>query len=144
MKPTWAVESPSGLMDSTDETFREYETAVDPKYLEEIRPQACLQMMCHSVRDIFFALSVLRTQQALCRAFRSKLFGKGSNILRIQVKHLVIRFYRISFCLPSRYSALEEFDPKEMKSQCATQNGAAGFVAWTGAVENCVFFWRDE
>src|SRR5215813_634599 len=74
----------------------------------------------------------------------TKSSGKGSEIWRIQVKHFVIRFDRVPFLLPGCQSALEEFDPIEMKRQCATQNGVAGFVAWTGAVNNCVFFSWDE
>ena len=62
----------------------------------------------------------------------------------LKVKHLVICFDRIPLCFPSRQSSPQELDAREMKRQYTTQDGAASFVAGTGAVNNCVFFSRDQ
>jgi len=43
----------AGALDPVDETFREYERVVDPKYLDQIRTEA---MWCSSLLRAFAAI----------------------------------------------------------------------------------------
>jgi hypothetical protein len=68
--PDLSMMTEAGALDPLDETFREYERVVDPKYLEEIRAQA---------KE--FSTKLLSRQSAVAEcAIRS--FKKGSNTIR--------------------------------------------------------------
>src|ERR1017187_2869712 len=62
----------------------------------------------------------------------------------VEVKDLPVRLDWIAFRPPGRQSTLEEFDPEELKCQCPTQDGSAGFVAGTSTVNNRILFFRNQ
>jgi hypothetical protein len=69
----------AGALDPLDETFREYERVVDPKYLEEIRAQA---------KE--FSTKLLSRQSAVAEcAIRN--FKKGKNTIRLRSLRKLIR-----------------------------------------------------
>lgn len=77
--PDLSMMTEAGALDPLDETFREYERVVDPKYLEEVRAQAKQ-----------FSTKLLSRQSAVAEcAIRS--FKRGSNTIRPRSLRKLIR-----------------------------------------------------
>lgn len=67
-----------------------------------------------------------------------------SDAWSVQVKDLSVWPHWVVLRLPSRQSAFEELNPEKMHAESSMQNCSAGFLARTGAVNDSLFFLRDQ